>query len=86
MKDYHVNLFWSEDDACYVGDIPDLENCSAFGDTLQEALEELIIARDLWLDVARERGWTIPEPSYRPAIYFAVGSWSPSAPDTSPVR
>ena len=30
MKDYHVNIFYSEEDDCYIADIPDLPNCSAF--------------------------------------------------------
>lgn len=67
-KDYHVNIFWSEEDDCYVADIPDL-HCSAFGDTAAEALAELEIAKELWLEVAREDGMEIPEPRYRPAIY-----------------
>ena len=37
MKDYHVNLFWSDEDDCYVADVPDLFACSAFGDTPEEA-------------------------------------------------
>jgi len=24
VKDYHINVFWSEEDGCYVADIPDL--------------------------------------------------------------
>lgn len=41
MKDYHVNVFHSDDDACYVADIPDLRFCSAFGDTPEEAMREV---------------------------------------------
>ena len=33
MKDYHINIFYSEEDRAYVADIPDLKFCSAFGDT-----------------------------------------------------
>src|SRR6266542_882131 len=33
MADYHINVFWSDEDGCYVADIPDLAYCSAFGDT-----------------------------------------------------
>ena len=29
MKDYHINVFYSEEDQCYVADIPDLQYCSA---------------------------------------------------------
>ncbi len=30
MKDYHINVFYSEEDGCYIADIPDLQYCSAF--------------------------------------------------------
>ena len=69
MKDYHINIFWSEDDEAYVADIPDLEFLSALGDSPGEALAELTTARQLWLDAARAAGKPIPEPRYRPAIY-----------------
>ena len=72
MKDYHINIFWSDDDECYVADIPDLGFCSAFGSTPEEALRELQTARDLWLEVAKEDGKPIPPPMYRPAIYQTV--------------
>ncbi len=38
MKDYHINIFYSEADGGYIADIPDLEYCSAFGATPAEAL------------------------------------------------
>ena len=69
MKDYHINVFWSEDDGCYVADIPDLVSCSALGSTPSEAVEQLQVAKELWLEVAREERKPIPRPSYRPAIY-----------------
>ena len=31
MKDYHINVFHSEEDGGYIADIPDLKFCSAFG-------------------------------------------------------
>ena len=68
-KDYHINIFYSEEDEAYIADIPDFEMCSAFGDTPQEALEEVIIARDAIIATMREKGLPIPEPRYRPAIY-----------------
>lgn len=67
MKDYHINVFWSEEDACYVADIPDLRFCSAFGKTPEEAVKEVTIAKDGWLEAARADGKTVPEPRYRPA-------------------
>lgn len=69
MKDYHINIFYSEEDAEYIADIPNLKYCSASGATPEEALKEVLIARTLWLDAARADGLPIPEPRFRPAIY-----------------
>jgi predicted RNase H-like HicB family nuclease len=74
MKDYHINVFWSDEDDCYVADVPDLETCSAFGDTPEEALAEVQIAKRAWLEVAREHGKPIPEPRYRPLLYEVLAS------------
>jgi predicted RNase H-like HicB family nuclease len=69
MKDYHINVFYSEEDECYIADIPDLKYCSAHGETPEEAVREVLIAKALWLEVAHDKGLPIPEPKYRPAIY-----------------
>ena len=71
MKDYHIKIFYSEEDQSYIADIPDLEYCSAFGDTPEEALKELRLAHAAWLEAAWELGNPIPPPMYRPAIYQA---------------
>ncbi len=72
MKDYHINIFYSEDDGGYIADIPDLEACSAFGDTPERALAELELAKEAWLAAAQAAGKPIPPPRYRPAIYQAA--------------
>ncbi len=69
MKDYHINIFYSESDGGYIADIPDLRRCSAFGMTPAEALAELEVAKAAWLEAARAEGKPIPRPRYRPAIY-----------------
>lgn len=69
MKDYHINIFYSEEDGGYIADIPDLEECGAFGGTPEDALREVQIARDAWTEAARSEGKAIPTPKYRPAIY-----------------
>jgi predicted RNase H-like HicB family nuclease len=69
MKDYHINIFYSEKDSGYIADIPDLEACSAFGNTPEEALRQVEIAEEAWLEAARAEGKPIPEPRYRPFIY-----------------
>ena len=69
MTEYHINIFYSEEDAGYIADIPDLGVCSAFGATPAEALAEVQKAKETWLAVARESGDPIPQPRYRPLIY-----------------
>jgi predicted RNase H-like HicB family nuclease len=69
MRDYHINVFYSEEDAAYIADIPDLRHCSAFGTTPEEALREVLQAKEAWLEAARAHGKTVPEPRYQPLIY-----------------
>ena len=69
MSDYHINILYSDEDGGYIADIPDLESCSAFGRTPDEALAEVGRAKRAWIAGAREAGKPIPEPRYRPVIY-----------------
>lgn len=73
MADYHINIFFSDEDGGYIADIPDLEACSAFGETPEEALAEVERAKRAWLASARELGKPIPPPRYRPLIYQVAG-------------
>ncbi len=68
MSDYHINLFYSEEDGGYIADIPDLKSCSAFGRTPEEALREVQLAKAAWLKACRVRKKPIPKPHYRSAI------------------
>ena len=69
MYNYHINIFYSEDDGGYIADIPDLHFCSAFGETPEKALEELLIAKRLWLEEALASNTEIPKPCYKPLQY-----------------
>lgn len=72
MNDYHINIFYSKPDGGYIADIPDLNACSAFGRTPQEALKEVQRAKAAWLKAAKAENKPIPKPKYRPAIYQAA--------------
>jgi predicted RNase H-like HicB family nuclease len=73
VSDYHINISYSEEDGGYVAEIPDLDACSAFGRTPEEALAELEVAKKAWMEAAREAGKSIPPPRYRPLIYQTAG-------------
>ncbi len=68
---YHINLFWSQDDDCWIADVPDLHYCATHGANPDEALANVQDAIAGWLDAATASGKDIPEPRYRPAIYAA---------------
>jgi predicted RNase H-like HicB family nuclease len=69
MGDYHINIFYSDEDGGYIADIPDLDACSAFGHTPEQALAEVEQAKKAWLAAAEQAGKPIPPPRYRPVIY-----------------
>ncbi len=72
MKDYHINIFYSEEDKGYIADIPDLKNCSAFGTTPDGALNNVLEAKAAWLESAKNNNIVIPLPQYKPVIYQAA--------------
>lgn len=68
MKDYHINIFSSDEDDGYIADIPDLFACSAFGDTPEKALREVLTAKEAWLAAAQDAGKAVPKPRYSPPL------------------
>ena len=62
MYKYAIEIFYSEEDEGYMAIVPELPGCSAFGETEEDALREVKIAMDLWLEVARKEGLEIPQP------------------------
>ena len=67
MTDYSINVFYSEEDSGWIAEIPDLPGCSAYGDTPEQAVAEVGIAKQAWLDTAIAAGHPVPAPTDRPA-------------------
>lgn len=65
--DYHIDVFYSAEDECWIANVPDLRYCSAHGPTPQQAVQEVMVALEGWLAVAREEAKSITEPRERPA-------------------
>jgi predicted RNase H-like HicB family nuclease len=59
---YTIEIFYSEEDGGYIAVVPELPGCSAFGVTLEEALKEVKIAIELWIEAAKKEGREIPKP------------------------
>jgi len=59
---YDIEIFYSQEDEGYIAMVPELPGCSAFGETEEEALKEVNVAIDLWLEIAEKAGREIPKP------------------------
>ncbi|MBW6517321.1 MAG: type II toxin-antitoxin system HicB family antitoxin [ANME-2 cluster archaeon] len=62
MHKYAIEIFYSEEDEGYIAVVPELQGCSAFGETEEEALEEVKIGMELWLETAIKESRKIPKP------------------------
>jgi predicted RNase H-like HicB family nuclease len=62
MYKYEIIIYWSNEDAAYVAEVPELPGCVAHGDTQATALENANEAIKLWIDTAEEFGDPVPEP------------------------
>ncbi len=62
---YEIIIYWSDDDQCFVAEVPELPGCAAHGDSPDAALTSCHEAIDLWLDTAKETGRSIPLPKGR---------------------
>jgi len=60
---YKTEIYPEPDESGYTAEIPDLPGCLTCADTLAELWEMIEDARRGWLEVALERGLSIPEPS-----------------------
>ena len=65
MNKYEVIIYWSEVDDAYIAEVPELPSCAADGRTYQEALANVQIIAEEWIEVARELNRPIPEPKGR---------------------
>lgn len=65
MVKYEVVIYWSDEDEAFIAEVPELPGCIADGTTYQEALANVEVVIQEWLDTARELGRPIPKPKGR---------------------
>lgn len=59
---YLIRTFWSEDDQCYIAEVPELKGCSGLGSTPEKAMKEAQKSIESWLFVAKKEGIPVPIP------------------------
>ncbi len=65
MMRYEVILYWSEEDQSFIAEVPELPGCAADGENYQEALQNVEVIMQEWIETAEELGRPIPEPKGR---------------------
>ncbi len=65
MIRYEVIIYWSDEDEAFIAEVPELPGCMADGKTYQEALANLEVIIQEWIETAQELGRPIPEPKGR---------------------
>lgn len=61
MSKYEIIIYWSEEDGAFIAEVPELPGCAADGKTYQEALQNVEVVIQEWIETARELGRMIPE-------------------------
>lgn len=62
MLEYSIFIQYDPIDEIFVASIPELFGCMAHGETKEEALNEIEVAKELWIETAKEDNVSIPEP------------------------
>ncbi|MEH1838916.1 MAG: type II toxin-antitoxin system HicB family antitoxin [Nostoc sp.] len=68
MFRYEVILYWSELDQAFIAEVPELPGCAADGNTYQEALHNIEVVMQEWIETAKDLGRPVPEP--RPRLMY----------------
>ncbi|HEV7381194.1 MAG TPA: type II toxin-antitoxin system HicB family antitoxin [Dyadobacter sp.] len=62
---YELIMYWSNEDNAFVVEAPELPGCMADGSTQTEALVNIQLVIEKWIQTAKELGREIPEPKGR---------------------
>jgi len=65
MNKYEIIIYWSMEDQSFVAEVPELPGCMAHGSTYEEALGQIQLAMELWIETACEYNDPVPEPKGR---------------------
>ncbi len=57
---YEVIIYWSKEDEAYIAEVPELAGCIIDGGTYQEALLNVEVIIDEWIETAKLKGRDIP--------------------------
>ena len=59
---YEIIIYWSKEDEAYIAEVPELAGCAADGETYREALSNVEVVIDEWIETAKIKGREVPPP------------------------
>jgi len=59
---FEIIIYWSDEDRSYIAEVPELPGCMADGKTYQEALSNVEIIIQEWIETATELKRQVPQP------------------------
>lgn len=59
---YEIIIYWSDKDNSFIAEVPELAGCMADGSTAEEALANVQVVIDEWIETARSINREIPQP------------------------
>ena len=59
---YEIIIYWSAEDRSYIAEVPELPGCMSDGKTYQEALSNVEIIIQEWIETATELKRPVPQP------------------------
>ena len=65
---YEIVVYWSEEDGCFLAEVPELPKLITDGATRVEALQNAEAMIDAYLKTASKANWPVPEPRGRLAF------------------
>ena len=65
MIKYELIIYWSEVDQAFIVEVPELSSCAADGETYQDAVQNVEVVIQEWIETAQALGRPIPVPKGR---------------------
>ena len=62
---YEIIIYWSEEDQAYIAEVPELPGCAADGKTYKQALANVEVIIQEWIETATELNRPVPQPKGR---------------------
>jgi len=59
---YEIIMYWSQEDNAVIAEVPELAGCMADGETYEQALQQVGVVIQEWIETAKVLGREIPQP------------------------